>query len=117
MVLAEARGWSDGADASHEREWVADWVPRSTACGTWGGGVSPTGDAQCLGGAATTGDARPTPMLTDVITFEPFPVASGGGSGRVTELTARFNAAIETAIRRSPPEWVWWHERWRRQPE
>ena len=37
-------------------EWVADWVPRSTACGTWSGGVSPTGDDQCLGGAATTGE-------------------------------------------------------------
>ena len=37
-------------------EWVADWVPRSTACGTWNAGVSPTGDDQCLGGAATTGE-------------------------------------------------------------
>lgn len=37
-------------------EWVADWVPRSTACGTWTAGVSPTGDLQCLAGAATTGE-------------------------------------------------------------
>ncbi len=37
-------------------EWVADWVPRSTACGTWRAGVSPTGDLQCLAGAATTGE-------------------------------------------------------------
>ena len=37
-------------------EWVADWVPRSTACGTWTAGVSPTGDSQCLAGAATTGE-------------------------------------------------------------
>ena len=36
-------------------EWVADWVPRSTACGTWSAGVSPTGDLQCLAGAHTTG--------------------------------------------------------------
>ena len=35
---------------------MADWVPRSTACGTWGAGVSPTGDDQCLAGAATTGE-------------------------------------------------------------
>jgi formylglycine-generating enzyme required for sulfatase activity len=35
-------------------EWVADWVPRSTGCGTWSAGVSPTGDFQCLAGAATT---------------------------------------------------------------
>ncbi len=33
-------------------EWVADWVPRSTTCGTWSG----SGDPQCLAGAATTGE-------------------------------------------------------------
>jgi formylglycine-generating enzyme required for sulfatase activity len=33
-------------------EWVADWVPRSTACGTWG---SLSANSQCLAGAATTG--------------------------------------------------------------
>jgi len=33
-------------------EWVADWVPRSTTCGTWSG----SGDDQCLAGAATTGE-------------------------------------------------------------
>ncbi len=37
-------------------EWVADWVPRSPTCGTWSAGVSPTGDDQCLAGAATTGE-------------------------------------------------------------
>jgi formylglycine-generating enzyme required for sulfatase activity len=37
-------------------EWVADWVPRSTACGTWSAGVSLTGDLQCLAGVATTGE-------------------------------------------------------------
>jgi hypothetical protein len=37
-------------------EWAADWVPRSTACGTWDAGVSPTDDDQCLMGAATTGE-------------------------------------------------------------
>ena len=37
-------------------EWVADWVPRSTTCGTWSAGVSPTGDDQCLAGAGTTGE-------------------------------------------------------------
>jgi hypothetical protein len=31
-------------------------VPRSTTCGTWSAGVSPTGDDQCLAGAATTGE-------------------------------------------------------------
>lgn len=33
-------------------EWVADWVPRSTACGSWSG----SSDFQCLAGAATTGE-------------------------------------------------------------
>jgi hypothetical protein len=33
-------------------EWVADWVPRSTICGTW----SSSRDEQCLTGAATTGE-------------------------------------------------------------
>jgi formylglycine-generating enzyme required for sulfatase activity len=37
-------------------EWVADWVPRATACGAWSPGVSPTGDDQCLAGAQTTGE-------------------------------------------------------------
>jgi len=37
-------------------EWVADWVPRSTACGSWSPGVSPTDDQQCLASTATTGE-------------------------------------------------------------
>src|SRR2546426_281577 len=28
----------------------------------------------------------------------------------------RFVAAVGDALRRSPAEWVWWHERWRKQP-
>jgi hypothetical protein len=34
-------------------EWVADWVPRSSTCGSWPAGYG--GDSQCLAGAATTG--------------------------------------------------------------
>jgi hypothetical protein len=37
-------------------EWVADWVPRSSACSSWLASMSPTGDYQCLAGAATTGE-------------------------------------------------------------
>jgi formylglycine-generating enzyme required for sulfatase activity len=33
-------------------EWVADWVPRSSGCGSWG---AFSDDAQCLAGAASTG--------------------------------------------------------------
>jgi len=36
-------------------EYVADWVPPSTACGGWTGGISTT-DIQCLLGAAATGE-------------------------------------------------------------
>jgi Kdo2-lipid IVA lauroyltransferase/acyltransferase len=49
------------------------------------------------------------------IRFERVPIEDAAASGRVTDLTARFTAAIEEAIRESPAEWVWWHERWRRQ--
>jgi KDO2-lipid IV(A) lauroyltransferase len=34
----------------------------------------------------------------------------------VRELTARLTGAIEAQIRRAPEQWVWWHQRWRRQP-
>jgi KDO2-lipid IV(A) lauroyltransferase len=46
------------------------------------------------------------------------PVATDADRGRegVRALTARLTAAIEAQIRRSPAEWVWWHERWRRRP-
>jgi KDO2-lipid IV(A) lauroyltransferase len=52
-----------------------------------------------------------------VIRFDAIPIEPGVGAGRVLALTAQFTAAIEAAIRRSPSEWVWWHERWRRQPD
>jgi KDO2-lipid IV(A) lauroyltransferase len=58
---------------------------------------------------------RRRPEGGHVITFEPIAIERGG-HGSVLALTARFTAAIEAAIRRSPSEWVWWHERWRRQP-
>lgn len=39
------------------QEWVADWLPRSTSLsGAWGATISPTGDYQFLGGAATEGE-------------------------------------------------------------
>jgi KDO2-lipid IV(A) lauroyltransferase len=51
-----------------------------------------------------------------VIRFDRLAIDATPGAGRVRELTAQFTAAIEAAIRRSPREWVWWHERWRRRP-
>ena len=60
---------------------------------------------------------RRRPEGGHLITFERIPVEHGAGRGHLTALTARFTAAIEAAIRMSPAEWVWWHERWRRQPQ
>ena len=48
------------------------------------------------------------------IAFERIPVPARGRD-TVVALTARLTAAIETAIRRAPAEWVWWHRRWRRE--
>jgi len=48
--------------------------------------------------------------------FETVPIGAERAAGSVRELTARLTAAIEAQIRRAPSEWVWWHERWRRQP-
>jgi KDO2-lipid IV(A) lauroyltransferase len=59
---------------------------------------------------------RRRPEGGHVITFAPVTIPAAG-AGRVRELTASFTATIEAAIRCSPAEWVWWHERWRRQPE
>ena len=33
------------------------------------------------------------------------------------EATAVMTAKIEEQVRRRPEQWVWWHKRWRRQPE
>ncbi len=51
------------------------------------------------------------------VTVRPVPVERvGRPRERIATLTARCTAEIELAIRRAPAEWVWWHERWRRQP-
>jgi len=51
-----------------------------------------------------------------VIRVTPVEIGDRSGRERVTDLTARLTAAIEAQIRSAPAEWVWWHERWRRQP-
>ena len=42
--------------------------------------------------------------------------AAGNHDARVLELTARLNAWLEAAIREHPEQWVWLHDRWKRQP-
>jgi KDO2-lipid IV(A) lauroyltransferase len=59
---------------------------------------------------------RRRPEGGHLITFERTHIEPVGGRGHIAELTACFTAAIEAAIRHAPAEWVWWHERWRRQP-
>jgi KDO2-lipid IV(A) lauroyltransferase len=51
-----------------------------------------------------------------LVRVSPVPAELPRGREGVRELTARLTAAIEAQIRRSPAEWVWWHERWRKQP-
>ena len=62
-------------------EWVADWVPHAAvSCGTWSAGVSPTGDFQCLSGAATTGEPGALIRGGSVNpTVNPGPLAIHGG--------------------------------------
>ena len=45
-------GWGASDMVGNVGEWVADWVPLSTACGSWTG----SSNYQCLAGAATTGE-------------------------------------------------------------
>jgi Kdo2-lipid IVA lauroyltransferase/acyltransferase len=52
-----------------------------------------------------------------LIRVTPVPLDVPRGHVGVERLTARLTAAIEAQIRRAPAEWVWWHQRWRRQPE
>jgi KDO2-lipid IV(A) lauroyltransferase len=49
------------------------------------------------------------------ITFQPIDDVEGRSREDILSLTARMTEAIESQIRRNPVEWVWWHERWRRQ--
>ncbi len=51
-----------------------------------------------------------------LIRFHPVPPPPSRTRADVEQLTATLTAAIECQIRRAPAEWVWWHERWRRQP-
>ncbi len=38
---------------------------------------------------------------------------TGDVEADVVELTARYSAAIEAAVRRAPEQWVWMHQRWK----
>ncbi|MBN1960604.1 MAG: lipid A biosynthesis acyltransferase [Deltaproteobacteria bacterium] len=42
---------------------------------------------------------------------------SGNHDENIIRLTAAITAELETAIRQHPEQWVWMHQRWRRQPK
>ncbi len=44
------------------------------------------------------------------------PLPTNDVEAAVVELTARCTAAIEAAIRETPEQWLWMHNRWRTQP-
>lgn len=82
--------------------------------------------ARTPAGAAVLGLRARVPIVTAFIQRRPegghrieirdVEVGSERGRHSTLALTARLTAAIEAQIRRAPSEWVWWHERWRRQP-
>jgi len=83
--------------------------------------------ARTPAGAAVLGLRARVPICTafierrpgggHLVRIAPVPVGPRGERADVTTLTATLTAAIEAQIRRAPAEWVWWHERWRRQPD
>lgn len=52
-------------------------------------------------------------IITPAFEFE----RTGDVRTDITALTRIFTAALEAQVRRNPAEWVWWHRRWRRQPQ
>jgi len=83
--------------------------------------------ARTPAGAAVLGLRARVPIVTAFIQRRPggghrieiraVDVGSERGREKTLALTARLTAAVEAYVRRSPAEWVWWHERWRRQPD
>ena len=52
-----------------------------------------------------------------VLRIEPYALReSGDRDADVVRVTAELTARLEAAIRRSPEQWVWMHERWKRRP-
>ena len=52
-----------------------------------------------------------------VITIEPpLPLPETADDEAVRALTARCTAAIEAAVRATPEQWLWSHDRWRTRP-
>jgi KDO2-lipid IV(A) lauroyltransferase len=51
------------------------------------------------------------------ITIQPaLPLPSAGDATAIEALTARCTEAIEAAVRATPEQWLWAHDRWRTRP-
>lgn len=50
------------------------------------------------------------------IALDEVPLPEGRDEAAVVALTAALTARLEAAIRERPEQWVWMHERWKRQP-
>jgi KDO2-lipid IV(A) lauroyltransferase len=50
------------------------------------------------------------------VTEIPFDPAAADREAEAIRLTAACSLVLESAIRRSPEEWVWMHERWKTRP-
>jgi KDO2-lipid IV(A) lauroyltransferase len=46
----------------------------------------------------------------------PYDPEAADAGAEALRITAACTARLEQAIRQNPPEWVWMHERWKRQP-
>jgi KDO2-lipid IV(A) lauroyltransferase len=51
-----------------------------------------------------------------VVVQPPLEVPARSGPEALVELSARCTAAIEAAIRQTPDQWLWMHDRWRTRP-
>lgn len=49
--------------------------------------------------------------------LEEVPLPEGDDEAAVVRLTAELTARLERVIRQYPEQWVWMHERWKRQPD
>lgn len=59
---------------------------------------------------------RVAPGRHEITIHPPLPMPSGKDDDAVFALTARCTAVIEDAVRATPEQWLWAHDRWRTRP-
>jgi KDO2-lipid IV(A) lauroyltransferase len=70
-----------------------------------------TGAAVVVGFCQRKEDGRYQLSMKEIL-----PKQTGGVESDVVALTQDLTAEIESAIRRTPEQWVWMHRRWKSQP-